>query len=106
VPVLFLAVLAPRARLFGIVFLAVSVLLSLATLPQTVTQLEAIFGFGRRPLRLDYIVFVWAVIPVLWRRRDPFGFLRPRFWRVLVARWRTDGRPIPTRVRAWFGVVS
>jgi hypothetical protein len=106
VPVLFLAVLAPRARLYGLVFLAVSVLLSLATLPQTIVQLEAIFGFGRRPLRLDYIVFIWALVPVLWRRDAPFGFLRPSFWPALVGRWRADPRPIPTRVRSWLGVAG
>ena len=104
VPVLFLAVLAPRARFYGLLFLAVSVLLSLATLPQTVVQLEAIFGFGRRPLRLDYIVFVWALVPVLWRRAEPFAFLRPSFWPALVNRWRADPRPIPMRLRSWFGL--
>src|SRR5436190_2178602 len=49
VPILFLVVLAPRARLWGLLFLALSVLLSLATLPGTVAQLEALLGFGRRP---------------------------------------------------------
>ena len=68
VPVVFLVVLSPRARLWGLLFLAVSVLLSLATLPGTISQLEALVSFGRRPIRLDYIVFLWALVPVLWRR--------------------------------------
>ena len=42
VPVVFLFVLAPRARLCGLAFLAVSILLSLATLPGTIAQLEAL----------------------------------------------------------------
>ena len=63
-PVVFLPILAPRARLWGLVFLAASALLSLATLPLTILQLQALFGFGARPLRLDYLVFLWALVPV------------------------------------------
>ena len=40
-------------------------LLSLATLPLTIIQLQALFGFGARPIRLDYLVFLWALVPVL-----------------------------------------
>ena len=75
-PLLLLPILAPRARLWGLVFLAASALLSLATLPLTILQLQALFGFGARPLRLDYLVFLWALVPVLWRRPDPFAWLR------------------------------
>ena len=45
-------VLAPRARLWGIPWLAVCGVLSLAMLPLTIVQLQALFGFGPRPLRL------------------------------------------------------
>ena len=31
--------------------------------PLTIVQLEALFGFGRRPIRLDYLVFIWALVP-------------------------------------------
>ena len=63
-PVVFLPVLAPRGRLWGLAFLAAFALLSLATLPLTILQLEALFGFGARPLRLDYLVFLWAFVPL------------------------------------------
>src|SRR4029078_216954 len=71
-----LRVLAPRPRLWVVVFLAASALLSLATLPLTILQLQALFGFGARPLRLDYLVFLWALVPSLWRKEEPFDCLR------------------------------
>ena len=73
-------VLPPRARAWGLVYLALSGLLSLAMLPLTIIQLQALFGFGERPIRLDYVVFAWAVIPWWWRLRDPFAILRRASW--------------------------
>jgi hypothetical protein len=104
VPVLFLPLLKPRARLFGLVFLAVSIVLSLATLPGTIAQLEALVGFGRRPIRLDYIVFLWALVPVLWRRPESFGWLRPSWWQARLDRWRAERRSRERRVRNWLGL--
>ena len=103
-PAVLLGVLAPRARLWGLAFLGISAVLSLATLPLTITQLEALFGFGRRPLRLDYLVFGWALVPFLWRRPEPFDWLRPAFWRRRIAAWRADPRPLGARLRAWLGL--
>ena len=104
-PALLFPVLAPRARLWGLVFLTASVVLSLATLPLTVLQLKAVFGFGARPLRLDYLVFLWALVPVLWVRERPFEWLRPRAWRAALGRLRPEG---PTnfrrRVRTYLGL--
>jgi hypothetical protein len=74
-------VLPPRARAWGLVFLALSGLLSLAMLPLTIIQLQALFGFGQRPFRVDYLVFIWSAVPWWWRRGDPFAFLRPASWR-------------------------
>src|SRR3954452_992666 len=74
-------VLPPKARGWGLVFLLVSMLLSLAMLPLTIVQLQALFGFGQRPFRADYLVFVWSAVPWWWRLRDPFAFLRPSAWR-------------------------
>ena len=34
------------------------------TLPLTIIQLQALFGFGARPVRLDYLVYLWAFVPV------------------------------------------
>jgi hypothetical protein len=104
VPIAFLAVLKPRARLWGLGFLVASIALSFATLPGTIAQLSALFGFGRRPLRLDYIVFLWALVPVLWRRPDPFAWLRPSWWRAAFERWRSERRSRTRRARTWLGL--
>ena len=76
-------VLAPRARLWGLVWLAVSVVLSLVTLPLTIIQLQALFGFGaaadpprlpRLPLGARAVVLsgvttrLLAFRPSNWRR--------------------------------------
>ena len=74
-------VLPPRARSWGLVFLALSGLLSLVMLPLTIIQLQVLFGFGERPFRADYLVFIWAAIPWWWRRRDAFACLRVAWWR-------------------------
>jgi hypothetical protein len=104
VPVVFLVVLKPRARLWGLVALALSVFLSLATLPGTVAQLQALVGFGRRPIRLDYLVFLWALVPVLWRRADPFAWLRPSWYRSRLSAWRTERRSRQRLARGWLGL--
>ena len=78
-------ILPPRTRGWGLVFLAISMLLSLAMLPLTIIQLQVLFGFGDRPFRADYLVFIWSAVPWWWRRRDPFAFLRPSAWREAAA---------------------
>src|SRR6476620_7268103 len=103
-PVVFLLVLPPRARLWGLLFLALSVLLSLATLPETIAQLEALVGFGGRPIRLDYIVFLWALVPILRRRTDPFAWLRPAWWRGRWVALRGERRSRTRQVRGWGGI--
>jgi hypothetical protein len=104
-PALLLPVLEPRARLWGLVFLGASALLSLATLPLTILQLQAVFGFGARPLRLDYLVFLWAVVPVLWRRPEPFGWLRPSSWRAWLRQQATTPRVgFGQRLRDYLGL--
>ena len=80
VPALYWLVLAPRARSWGLIWLAVAGLLSVATLPLTIVQLQALFGFGARPLRLDYLVLLWSVVPWWWRHPDPLWYLRPSRW--------------------------
>ena len=67
VPVIFWFVLAPRARVLGLVWLCLAVLLSIALLPLTIQQFQALFGFGARPIRLDYLVYLWAFVPWLYR---------------------------------------
>jgi hypothetical protein len=95
VPALFLFVLRPRARLWGIAWLAASALLSVATLPLTIVQLDALFSFGPRPIRLDYLVLLWALVPWLWRRGEPERRIPPATTRPAGA---------AGRVRAFFGL--
>ena len=89
VPAPLLLVLPPRARLWGFGWLAVSAILTLATLPQTIAQIDALFAFGPRPIRVDYLVLLWAAVPWLWRREEPFDWLRRDFWRDRLAEWGT-----------------
>jgi hypothetical protein len=91
--------------MWGLVFLAASALLSLATLPLTILQLQALFGFGARPLRLDYLVFLWAFVPYLWRKPEPFDFLHVSWWRSKLSGLRLPPRAeVPRRVREYFGL--
>jgi hypothetical protein len=87
-------VLPPRARRWGLVFLALSGILSLVMLPLTILQLQALFGFGHRPFRADYLVFVWSAVPWWWRLHDPFAFLRP-------SAWITAGARVAATAAAW-----
>jgi hypothetical protein len=80
VPAILWPTLPARSRLWGLLFLALSMSLSLAMLPLTIVQLQVLFGFGARPLRADYLVLIWSVVPWWWRLHDPFAFLRPRWW--------------------------
>jgi hypothetical protein len=123
IPAVYWLVLAPRARLWGLGWLGLSILLSLATLPLTIIQLQALFGFGARPVRLDYLVFLWAFVPWLYRRADPFDWLRPSTWReasgtvlagvtAAAGHWRRDPetaaestrRGVERRVREFLGL--
>ena len=92
VPAVFWPILPGAAKRWGLIWLAVSIALSLVTLPLTIVQFQALFGFGARPVRLDYLVYLWAAVPWLYRRPDPFDFLRP-------ATWRTWAGELPTRTR-------
>jgi hypothetical protein len=80
VPAPFWLILAPRARGWGLVWLGVSALLSLVMLPETIIQLETLFGFGPRPLRLDYLIYLWALVPWWWRHPDPLWWAHPAAW--------------------------
>jgi hypothetical protein len=79
-------ILRPRARLWGLVWLAASMLLSLATLPLTIVQLQTLFGFDRPVVRLDYLVLLWPVVPWLWRQPAPFAWLHVSTWRSFTSR--------------------
>jgi hypothetical protein len=81
VPAVHWFILGARTRVWGLVWLIVSIGLSLITLPLTIIQLQALFGFGARPIRLDFLVYLWAVIPWLYRAPDPLAIIRPASWR-------------------------
>ena len=46
-------------------------MLSLALLPLTIVQFQALFGFGGRPIRLDYLVFCGRSCRGCYRRGLP-----------------------------------
>ena len=48
--------------------------------PLTIVQFQALFGFGARPIRLDYLVLIWAAVPWLWRHPAPVWWLHPSAW--------------------------
>jgi hypothetical protein len=122
VPAPFLVLLAPRARAWGVVWLLVAAALSLLTLPLTIIQLQAVFGFGPRPIRLDYLVLLWAAVPWLWRHPNPLWWLRAdgrhrlrasldaylaaarRDRRPVVLRLVELGRVVVARGRGYFGL--
>lgn len=86
IPVVCWFILPSQTRWWGVLWLALSIALSIALLPMTILQFQALFGFGARPVRLDYLVFLWAFVPWLYRRPNPWDFLRPATW----GRWRRD----------------
>jgi hypothetical protein len=121
VPVVLWPFLSPRGRLWAIIWLLVAVVLTALTLPQTLVQLQVLFSF-QRPARVDYLVFVWAIVPWAWRHPEAFRWLMPSTWPgaaqagAAAARlWRIHWRRSPdrtfdafrrvarTRVRAFFG---
>jgi hypothetical protein len=81
IPAVHWLILGPRTRAWGLIWLGVSIALSLLTLPLTIIQMQTLFGFGARPIRLDYLVYLWAFVPWLYRAPDPLASFRPDNWR-------------------------
>ena len=120
-PALLILFLPPRARLWGLVGLVVAGLLALATWPQTLVQIETAINFPR-PVRVDYLLLLWAGVPWLWRHPHPLWWVGrrelPGAWARSRARladlwsgWQTDPataaevarRGARARLLAWFG---
>jgi Glycosyltransferase family 87 len=78
VPAIVWPVLSPATRRWGLIWLAVSIGLSVVLLPLTIIQFQALLGFGARPVRLDYLVYLWAFIPWAYRRLDARSAAAPR----------------------------
>lgn len=95
-------ILPPRARLWGIGWVALALVLSLATWPQTLDQLHLAISYPR-PFRLDYLLLLWAVVPWAWSH--PRWFERDE-WPAL---WAESGawlRALPRRLRGGPGEPS
>lgn len=77
VPAVLWFVLPAATRRWGLIALGVAVLLSLATWPQTLVQIQTAAASGPpnfpRPLRIDHAVLIWAAVPWLWQ-----GHIRER----------------------------
>jgi hypothetical protein len=85
-PALLFLILPPRTRLWGIGWAALFGILTLATWPQAVRQLDLVIGFPR-PLRIDYLLLVWAAVPWIWAHPSWFE------WRTWDAQVREAGGP-------------
>lgn len=70
VPALLLPFIRREAWLPGLAFLGVLAVLTLATWPETVRQLDIVLTYPR-PLRLDYLALAWAAVPWLYSRPWP-----------------------------------
>jgi hypothetical protein len=124
IPAVFWPFLSPRGRLWGVAWTILAVALTAITLPQTLIQLHVLFSF-ERPLRVDYLVFIWAIVPWAWRHPEAFRWLMPSTWpgaaqagRAAAKIWRLHYRRNPeraaetfrrvllTRVRTFFGLRS
>ncbi len=61
----------PRASWrIGLLAVAVFGVLTLATWPQTLRQFDIVLNYPR-PLRIDYLILVWGIVPWLWLRPWP-----------------------------------
>ncbi len=61
----------PRASWrVGLVVLAVLAVLTLATWPLTLRQMDIVLNYPR-PLRVDYMILAWGIVPWLWLRDWP-----------------------------------
>jgi hypothetical protein len=112
VPAVFWLIVSPRGRLWGILWLAVSLILTLLTLPATIVQLQVLFAF-QRPFRVDYLIFIWALVPWAYRHPEAFRWLMPSTWpgaahEILgeYATWRGHWRESPQRTALLFRRVT
>ncbi len=65
VPVLLLPFTRRAAWAPGLAILAVLAVLTLATWPDTLRQFDIVLNYPR-PVRIDYMILAWAVVPWLW----------------------------------------
>lgn len=70
VPAFLLAFIPRNAWRPGLAVLSVLILLTLATWPETLRQLDIVLNYPR-PLRVDYLLLLWGAVPWLWARDWP-----------------------------------
>lgn len=87
-PALLFLILKPRTRLWGIAWASLFGILTLAVWPEVIRQLELVINFPR-PLRIDYILLLWAAVPWLWMHPRWF---EPRTWGAQMDEARDDMR--------------
>jgi hypothetical protein len=103
VPAVFFLLLSPRGRLWGIAWFVLAVLLTALTLSATLVQLQILLNFPR-PVRVDYLVFIWALVPWAYHHPEAFRWLMPSEWPGIartvasaLAIWRIHWRRSPER---------
>ncbi len=73
-------ILPPRTRRWGLAWVSLALLLSLATWPRTLEQIQLAISYPR-PFRGDYLLLLWAAVPWAWShprwfRREEWPALR------------------------------
>jgi hypothetical protein len=94
-PVLLWLILPPRTRLWGIGWMVLFGILTLAVWPEVVRQLDLVINFPR-PVRLDYILLLWAAVPWVWAHPRWFE------WRTWPEQARENRDIVVGAVRDWW----
>jgi Glycosyltransferase family 87 len=88
-------ILPPRTRLWGLAWLLLFGILTLAVWPEVNRQLELVVNYPR-PIRLDYVLLVWAAVPWLWAHPRWFE------WRTWGTQLSEDRDIVRGAVTAWW----
>jgi len=94
-PLVLLVVLPPRARLWGLAWGLLLAILTLAVWPESLRQLDMVIDYPR-PIRLDYVLLLWAAVPWIWAHPRWF---EPRTWADQLMEARQD---LATAVGRWW----
>ncbi len=94
-PALLFLILKPRTRRWGIAWALLFGILTLAVWPAAIRQIELVLGFPR-PLRIDYLLLLWAAVPWLWSHDRWFE------WRTWPAQLRTTRDSMKASASTWW----
>jgi hypothetical protein len=94
-PLALFLILRPRTRLWGVLWMTLFGILTLAVWPQVIRQLELVIDFPR-PLRIDYVLLLWAAVPWLW------GHPRWFEWRTWGDQLGEIGQIVGDALRGWW----